>query len=230
MGRAGMAELLGWSTEAFGKAFDEVSAQGMVKADFELAPLAFISNAVKHNPPQSPNVVKSWRGTWSDLPECPLKLEIWQALKAFLDGMGEAFREAFAESCPKPSPNQEQHSGTGLKATPLARSGNGSEAVSHSVQTSNAGANDLVDPAKGTFLRIPLNDGSEYNLHVKTVEDWSREFPALDVPQELRGSRGYWLARQPHERKSRHNIRQSLRWYLSQRQDGAVLPEEWADL
>jgi len=214
------------------EAFEEVSAQGMAKADFNTAPLAFIPNAIKHNPPQSPNVVKSWRGTWSDLPECPLKLEIWQTLKAFLDGMGEAFREAFAESCPKPSPNQEQYSGAVAREHRLRgpQTVSEGETVVRVAQTADAGASDLVDQAKGIFLRIPLNDGTEYPVHVKAVQDWEHEFPGVDVRQAIRGTRGWALARPLHERKARHEIRQSLRSFLGKKQDGAVLPEAWDEL
>jgi len=94
-------------------------------------------------------------------------------------------------------------------------------------QTADAGANDLVDPAKGIFLRIPLSDGTEYPVHTKTIQDWQREFPGVDVKQAIRGTRGWALARQPHERKARHEIRQSLRSFLGKKQDGAVMPEEW---
>jgi len=226
-GPAGMAELLGWPMEALLEAFEEVSAQGMAKADFNTAPLAFIPNAIKHNPPQSPNVVKSWRSTWSDLPECPLKLEIWQVLKDFLDGMGEAFREAFAEACPKPSPNQEQEARALAVEHRLRGAETVFQSVSHSAQITDAGANDLVDPVKGIFQRIPLSDGSEYPVHVKAIEDWEREFPGIDVRQEIRSTRGFWLARPLPQRKARHEIRQSLRAHLAKKQDGTGLPEEW---
>jgi hypothetical protein len=102
-----MAEMIGWPLKGFQEAFSEVFGQGMAKADFS-APLVFLPKAIKHNPPQSPNVVISWRTVWSELPECALKLEIWQVLKGFTDEMSEAFREAFAKACPKPIANQEQ--------------------------------------------------------------------------------------------------------------------------
>jgi len=101
------------------------------------------------------------------------------------------------------------------------------QTVSHSMQTTDAGADDLVDQAKGIFLRIPLSDGSEYEVHIKTVQEWEREFPALDVRQEIRSTRAHWLARQPHQRKARHEIRQSLRAHLGKRQDATGEPEEW---
>jgi len=103
------------------------------------------------------------------------------------------------------------------------------ETVVRVAQAMDAGANDLVDAKRGIFLRLPLKDG-EYDVHVKMVEDFEREFPGVDIRQEIRNTRGYWLARQPQQRKSRHEVRQSLRGYLAKKQDGAVLPEGWDEL
>jgi len=83
----------------------------------------------------------------------------------------------------------------------------------------DTGANDLVDQAKGIFLRIPLNDGNEYPVHIRAIQDWEREFPGANVRQELRSTRGYWLARPANQRLARHQIRQSLRKHLAKKQD-----------
>ena len=100
-GRAAMAEELGWSPEAFDKAFREVSQQGMAKADF-VARLMWLPNAIKHNKPESPNVVKSWAPEFDLLPECPLKLEALEAIKAFVCALGPGFSGAFAGAFESP--------------------------------------------------------------------------------------------------------------------------------
>jgi hypothetical protein len=104
---AGLAQALKWPVEGFRQAFAEVSAKGMAKADWE-AGLVWVPNAIAHNRPESPNVVRSWRAAWDELPECSLKREAFGHLRDFLKGMGEAFLKAFGEACPHPSPNQEQ--------------------------------------------------------------------------------------------------------------------------
>ena len=114
-GRAAMAEELGWEIEAFDKAFQEAFQQGMVKADFK-ARVVWIPNAIKHNRPESPNVVKSWATEFDLIPECDLKREAYEALKASIHALGEAFGKAFDETfvkplakpSPKTMPNQEQ--------------------------------------------------------------------------------------------------------------------------
>jgi hypothetical protein len=58
--------------EDFDKAFQEVFDLGMVKADFE-ARVVWIPNAIKHNKPESPNVVVGWGKEIDLIPECDLK-------------------------------------------------------------------------------------------------------------------------------------------------------------
>jgi hypothetical protein len=110
-GRAALAEELGWPQEAFDKAFEEVFSKGMAKADWA-ARVVWIRNAVKCNPPQSPNVITSWRSEWQLIPECGLKNEAYNVLKSTAYSAGVAFRmafdKAFAKLSTKTSPNQEQ--------------------------------------------------------------------------------------------------------------------------
>ena len=101
-GRAAMAEDLDWEVEAFDKAFGEVFRQGMVKADFK-ARVMWVPNAIKHNRPESPNVVRSWAAEFDLIPECDLKREAYGSLKASIHALGEAFAKAFDESFGKPS-------------------------------------------------------------------------------------------------------------------------------
>lgn len=104
---AGLAQSLGWPLEGFRKAFGEVFREGLAKADWK-AGLVWVPNAIRHNEPESPNVVRSWRRTWEELPESPVKDEAFHVLKAFAEAKGEGFAKAFAEGCRQPSPNQEQ--------------------------------------------------------------------------------------------------------------------------
>ena len=107
VGEAALAEALGWDLKGFREAFREVSEQGLAKADWR-ARIVWVPNAIKHNAPQSPNVVKGWRSGFDELPDSPLKTEALQALKAYVDTMGEGFRKAFREAFGQVSPNQEQ--------------------------------------------------------------------------------------------------------------------------
>lgn len=96
-GRAAMAEEIGWDLEAFDRAFGEISQQGMAKADW-LARVVWLPNALKCNPPQSPNVVRSWGKGWDLIPECDLKREAMGLLRAGVHSIGPAFGKAFDET------------------------------------------------------------------------------------------------------------------------------------
>ena len=50
IGRAALAENLGWTPDAFAKAFHEVFREGLAKGDWE-ARVIWLPNAIKHNPP-----------------------------------------------------------------------------------------------------------------------------------------------------------------------------------
>jgi hypothetical protein len=103
-GEAALAEALGWSLRAFRKAFAEIHAQGMARRDWS-ARLAFLPNALKHNPPQSPKVVVAWCKAFEELPDCELKIEIGLSIKAYLKDKPEAFQIAFAVALPEGIPN-----------------------------------------------------------------------------------------------------------------------------
>jgi hypothetical protein len=102
VGRAALAETLNWPFEAFSKAFDEVIAEGLAQFD-ERTRLWFIPNAIHHNMPANPNVVRSWRAAWALLPECDMRGVIAIQLEAALRGLSEPFAKAFEEVTVKPS-------------------------------------------------------------------------------------------------------------------------------
>lgn len=104
---AGLARALGWPIDGTHACFEEIVAQGMAKADWEVG-FIFVPNAIKHNKPTSTNVVKSWRKTWMDLPECALKNEAYQRLKGIVEAMGDSFAKAFAWACRIQEQEQEQ--------------------------------------------------------------------------------------------------------------------------
>jgi hypothetical protein len=107
---AGLAAELGWPSERLSEAFREPFAKGVLKLDPKACFLC-LPNFVKHNPPESPNVIKGWVNAFDSIPECALKYQLYQELKGLAKGLGEAFRKAFdslPEALAKGMPNQEQ--------------------------------------------------------------------------------------------------------------------------
>ncbi|HAI2241647.1 TPA: hypothetical protein HI072_004227, partial [Escherichia coli] len=96
-----MAEELGWDIEAFDLALGEAMNLGMVKADIK-ARVFWLPNAAKHNPPNSINVIKSWAKAFALIPDCPLKWEARESLRAASYGVSEALGMAFDKAIPLP--------------------------------------------------------------------------------------------------------------------------------
>jgi len=98
---AGLAQALKWSLRGFRKVFQEGVVLELWKADWD-AGVVYVLNAIEHNPPANPNVIKGWSEHWDLVPECPLKLEIWQAWHAWMRANKPEWVPVFEESCPRP--------------------------------------------------------------------------------------------------------------------------------
>lgn len=95
-GEAQIAEALGWPLRGFRKAWAEIEHQHMGRADWK-ARVVWLPNAIRHNTPENPNVVKGWRHALDEVPACPMKSEAQLFLRGFLKGLGPTFVEAFDE-------------------------------------------------------------------------------------------------------------------------------------
>lgn len=91
LGKAGAAEELGWSVAAFAKHFAELEAQGMALADWD-ARVIWLPNALKHNLPDNPSIVKGWDYSFDMIPECPLKHRAWVKLLAELEQVAGSWK------------------------------------------------------------------------------------------------------------------------------------------
>lgn len=117
-GRAALSEALEWEIEDFDACLAELTAQGLVCFD-RPSRLWFIPNAVKHNPPASPNVVRGWRNAWTLLPEGQMREEVGEALMLALEASSkpcaEALREVFGKASSKPSPDPSPNQEAGIR-------------------------------------------------------------------------------------------------------------------
>jgi hypothetical protein len=214
VGVAGLAEMLRWAPQGFADALNEAITLDLVKADLD-APLIFIPLAVEINPPQSINVVKSWHHPWEEIPDCPLKLEIWQALKALVEGKAQAFADEFDRACRMPKLIQEQKQNTGSRIQEQDSCGTTSappETLPLSLESES-----VPEPA---IILLPLNDGSEFSVTQKHVDEFRTLYPAVDVMQELRKMRGWLIGNSANRRTARGILRFVTSW-LAKEQDKA---------
>jgi hypothetical protein len=226
-GKAHFAEALGWPLEGFLKAFGEVLREGLAKADWG-AQMVWLPNSKKYNVPESPNVVLSWRTAWDEVPECALKLEAYHALKAFTEGLGKAFGEAFAKACAKPSPkalaNQEQDQdqdqdqeqntdsvGNDQKSEATARKKHTRcDIDASSLTRDEKAAHDAIvsDPSLQTIVEFPA----------QTSRDLVAAGPGVDVPYQVRKA-GSWLRANPTKKK-KNGAKFLLGWISRQQENG----------
>lgn len=168
----GMAAELGWTSEAFAKAFRESLQKGIVKHD-EKASFVWLPNFIKYNPPESPNVVKAWHTALDLLPECDMRSELIQHVKDFLKGLKKAFREGFAKALPKTMPNQEQEQEQEQK--------------------------EEEEPAAKTFSLL-MADGTNYIVPQSVITATTAAYPLVNIPAELL-KMSAWLVSNPGKRK-----------------------------
>lgn len=101
VGPLALSEMLGWSVRALKRRFAELEALGMVKVDWPHR-LIWMPNAVKHNPPDNPNVITSWRHILDETTACPLRTEALETLRLYCEGLGEGFQQAFTQAFQQP--------------------------------------------------------------------------------------------------------------------------------
>jgi hypothetical protein len=92
-----LAAEMRWTLPRYKKAFKEASSKGFVMYD-EKVLLIWIPNLIKYNPPNNPNVFRSWGKLFNELPDSVLKNECYQVLKPYSVGKSEAFAKAFKEA------------------------------------------------------------------------------------------------------------------------------------
>ena len=208
VGEAALAEEFGWTLEDFRKAFAEAASQDIVKADWK-ARFVWIPNACFYNPPESPNVVKSWRVSWDEAPECDLKNEAYRHLRAFIEGFGEGFRKAFAEACPEPSPNQEQEQEQEQQQE---------QEISVCPETPE---DERSAPAEPPVLTYPC-DGmpKAWSLTQSKLDEWAPLFPTLDLPDLCRQALA-WVMASPDRRKTAKGMERFLvSWFGREKNSG----------
>lgn len=185
---SGLAEELGWPLEAFREAFGEALSKGMAKHD-RRASLLVLPNFLKYNAPESPNVVKAWASSLDMLPECTLKDELIQLVKAFAEALPEAFSkalpEAFAKAFAKGMPYQEQE---------------------QEQEQERASA--------VTYPSLPVKDGATFDLTASLAKELRAAFPRTDLVAEMKLMRA-WLIANPGRVKTAKGMPRFMHSWLS---------------
>ena len=68
------------------------------------------------------------------------------------------------------------------------------------------------------FIKIPLNDNTEFSISTDMVNEFKNLYPIVDIEQELRNYRG-WTISNLERRKTKRGIMRSINRWLSNKQD-----------
>lgn len=82
----------------------------------------------------------------------------------------------------------------------------------------SAGVPEMPRPDDPEFIRLPLNDGSEFSVTESLVSEFEMLYPAVNVRQALRNQRG-WLLSDQRRRKTARGIRKFITGWLAKDQD-----------
>jgi hypothetical protein len=92
------------------------------------------------------------------------------------------------------------------------------EAYTEEETTKTSCAEPSSAPQIEAFIRLPLNDGTEYPVTNSDIEKWKLLYPAADIEQNLRKMFG-WLDSRPAQRKTKKGIKSFINSWLSKEQD-----------
>lgn len=197
----GLAVEIRWKAERLETAIQELTAAGIVDLDAGASFIA-LPNYLKHNPPENPNVIKSWGDQAERLPECSAKERLIERAQQHAKDRGQTFLKAFTDAFPEwfpeparngsgngmPNPETETETETEPENKPKpepetegeAVSGNGRRPVNGFYEGLTEA--DLRDPAKvagwyeraATACRIGHDERSRLEFHAAAVHARSR--------------------------------------------------------
>jgi hypothetical protein len=199
----GLAAEMNFKKGEFSKALNELINHGMVEYD-EKSNFIGLPNFLKHNVPESPNVIRSWAKAIEWIPECKLKIKLIRRAVDFVEGLPKGFKEALPKVFEKTYLNQEQEQEQeqDIKSLPPSSS----EIFTAELEEKNI------------FIFIPLQSHEEFPIQKSKVEEWGKLYPAVDVEQELRKMKG-WCDANVDRRKTKKGILRFVTNWLAKQQD-----------
>jgi hypothetical protein len=229
---AGLAAELRWSPERYQDALNQCVSAGMVGLNTE-ACLVYVPNFLRHNPPESPNVVRSWATLVSELPECAELASIREHagqicrakgetfLKAFRETLGKAserlpkgLREDFAKGIGNPDPDPELKIDPDPKGSHADAEGEGHALNPDLAQPAGAAASPCGGDENANGIAFPLKSDGEWKAPPSLLAELKTAFPHADLDGEMRKARA-WLVSNPSKRKTAHGMPRFLNSWLS---------------
>lgn len=205
---------LGWGFERVREGFEELSRNGFAQRCSSTF-WVVIRKALKHQPPDNINQAKHISAL---IEQVPATATIWpvinDAISEYMTGtygeVGERLRKLVAERLANPSARVSEPTATNEKEK--RREGEEKDILAPSAALLDAGD----QPA--TAFTIPLNDGTEFQLTQRQLDELAALYPAVDVPQAIRNMRG-WSISHPRERKTKSGVMKFITGWLAKDQN-----------
>jgi hypothetical protein len=203
----GLAAEIRWPLPRYSKAFREGLGKRFWKVD-ERFHVVFFPNHFKYSKPENPNVLKAWIKMYEDIPDCQLKCESIEQLKAFAKGWGKAF-ESLCQTLGVTFPKQEQEQEQEQEEKLLA-------------QTSDESV-----PEEEVFATLPCTGKQKEFVVTKAyVSEMQSMYPGVDIEKETLRAKG-WLINNPKKQKTHNGMTRFLgSWYDRQQNNaGQTFPQ-----
>lgn len=199
LGRAGLAEALGWPVEETAVCFDEIEQRGMAMADWN-ARVIFLPNRMKYGPTPNPDWVAGWGAVLDAIPDCDLKQEIHRRLRDHLFSLSRTSKkqvktvEAFdrgTRAGTRAPPQGSPPVGTGTGSAPaLLSKGRAADAAASlgsvpGTELAVAVVEKKIQPKSfSTTTTTPLPPPTEKQLAF--IRLWASELERAGMPPETR--------------------------------------------
>lgn len=95
LGEGAMCDYLEWSRERFAERFAELIKKGFQTVRERR--VVWLKKALEFQRPANPNALRCWANSWDDVPDGPLKIELWKALRISCKSWDSLFIKLFAK-------------------------------------------------------------------------------------------------------------------------------------
>lgn len=200
----GLAAEIGWDTERVSKGFREGLSQGLVEHDPKACFIG-VPNFLKYNPPDNPNVVKSFEKALELLPECKLKSITMQRVKGFR----KPFKKGSTKGLPKGMSNREQE-----QEQEQDREQEQEQEGSSCSEADEAASEPLV-----TFPCVgKVTEPKEWHFTASHIAEWTPAYPGVDLLVEAHKALA-WIKASAERRKTARGMARFITGWFSRSQN-----------
>jgi sucrose-6-phosphate hydrolase SacC (GH32 family) len=205
---------LGWTQERVSEGFAELFRNGFA---YRFDGVVFLPNFLKWNRVANGNVASARMAEFEALPKGESKARVARAILRYVKHLGNDHRtvlqtvaETVSETVPQ-TVTQTEPNPTQPRENP--------NQTTCAAPVKPAPADDLV-PADPPVISFLLNDGSEFGLSQRQLDEFQQLYPAIDVAQQAKAIKAWCIANSKN-RKTRGGAMKFVNAWFSRAQNQA---------